>query len=133
MGGKRNRFQLNFRNHRKIVVIDGKSAFVGGHNIGDEYLLKTRKYGHWRDTHVYVEGPAVPGVQLTFISDWFWASRKVLDLPISAVRSAVSYTHLEPTRPLYISYAVFCLKKKKKQTQLNIRSRCMSQNKQALR
>lgn len=85
--GKRNRFQLNFRNHRKIVVIDGKSAFVGGHNIGDEYMLKTRKYGQWRDTHVYVEGPAVPGVQLTFISDWFWASRKVLDLPISAVKS----------------------------------------------
>ncbi|MDY0133227.1 MAG: cardiolipin synthase [Desulforegulaceae bacterium] len=78
--GKRNRFQLNFRNHRKIVVIDGKSAFVGGHNVGKEYVQKTRKYGEWRDTHVYIEGPSVLGIQLTFISDWFWASRKVLEL-----------------------------------------------------
>jgi len=82
--GKRNRFQLNFRNHRKIVVIDGKSAFVGGHNIGDEYVRKTRKYGEWRDTHIYAEGPSVLGIQLTFISDWFWASRKVLDFPVNA-------------------------------------------------
>lgn len=85
--GKRNRFQLNFRNHRKVVVIDGKSAFVGGHNIGDEYVFKTKKYGYWRDTHVYVEGPSVLGIQLTFVSDWFWASRKVLELPIKAIKS----------------------------------------------
>lgn len=86
--GKRNRFQVNFRNHRKIVVIDGKKAFVGGHNIGDEYVKRTKKYKDWRDTHVYIEGPCVPGIQLTFISDWFWATRKVLDLPVESFRSS---------------------------------------------
>lgn len=78
--GRRNRFQLNFRNHRKIVIVDGKYGFVGGHNIGDEYIGKSRKYGYWRDTHVLVEGPCVIGIQLIFASDWFWAARKNLDL-----------------------------------------------------
>ncbi|MFP4445625.1 MAG: cardiolipin synthase [Desulfosudaceae bacterium] len=78
--GRRNRFQLNFRNHRKIVVIDGRIGFVGGHNIGDEYLGTTRKYGTWRDSHVMVEGPAVLGIQLTFNGDWFWATREKLEI-----------------------------------------------------
>lgn len=78
--GRRNRFQLNFRNHRKIVVIDGRIGFVGGHNIGDEYLDVTRKYGTWRDSHVMVEGPAVLGIQLTFNGDWFWATREKLEI-----------------------------------------------------
>lgn len=75
-----NRFQINFRNHRKIVVIDGKTGFVGGHNIGDEYLGRKRKYGAWRDTHVMVEGPSVLGLQIAFSADWFWAVRKKLDI-----------------------------------------------------
>lgn len=73
--GWRNRLQLNFRNHRKIVVADGKLAFVGGHNVGDEYLGKDPRLGHWRDTHVRIEGPAVALVQLTFLEDWYWATR----------------------------------------------------------
>jgi cardiolipin synthase len=65
--GHRNRFQLNFRNHRKIVVVDGHEAWIGGHNVGDEYLGKDPKFGHWRDTHVRLEGPAVIGAQKTGI------------------------------------------------------------------
>ena len=61
--GKTNRFQLNFRNHRKIVIVDGKVAWVGGHNVGDEYIGKNTKLGAWRDTHVKIEGPAVQAIQ----------------------------------------------------------------------
>lgn len=71
--GPRNRFQLNFRNHRKIVVVDGKTAFVGGHNVGDEYLGLDPKFGLWRDTHCKMTGPAVLAAQLSFASDWNWA------------------------------------------------------------
>jgi len=72
--GWKNRFQLNFRNHRKIVVIDGKRAFVGGLNVGDEYMGRSEKFGPWRDTHMEIVGPAVSGVQLAFAEDWHWSS-----------------------------------------------------------
>ena len=78
--GKTNRFQLNFRNHRKIVVIDGKTAYVGGHNVGDEYVSKKPKFGAWRDTHVKVEGPIVKAIQFCFIEDWYWAKTSIPDL-----------------------------------------------------
>jgi cardiolipin synthase len=78
--GKTNRFQLNFRNHRKIVVIDGKIAYVGGHNVGDEYLSKHPKFGKWRDTHVKVEGPIVQAVQASFVQDWYWAKTSIPEL-----------------------------------------------------
>lgn len=71
--GIANRFQLNFRNHRKIVIVDGLVAFVGGHNVGDEYLGRDKKVGPWRDTHVRVEGPVVQCVQVSWIEDWHWA------------------------------------------------------------
>ena len=70
-----NRFQINFRNHRKVVVVDGHTAFVGGHNVGNEYRGHHKRFGHWRDTHLEVEGPATLGVQISFIEDWFWATR----------------------------------------------------------
>lgn len=73
--GWRNRLQLNFRNHRKIVVVDGREAFVGGHNVGDEYMGRNPRLGHWRDTHVRCLGPAVTLVQLSFVEDWYWATR----------------------------------------------------------
>ncbi|WP_462326021.1 cardiolipin synthase [Desulfoplanes sp.] len=75
--GKANRFQINFRNHRKIVVVDGEVAFVGGHNVGDEYVSRHCKFGSWRDTHVRVEGPVVKAVQFTFVEDWYWARGKI--------------------------------------------------------
>jgi cardiolipin synthase len=72
--GSGNRFQLNFRNHRKTVVVDGRIAWVGGHNVGDEYLGRDPAVGHWRDTHIRIEGPAVIGAQLAFGEDWRWAT-----------------------------------------------------------
>src|SRR5260364_77866 len=72
-----NRFQLNFRNHRKIVIVDGKAAFVGGHNIGDEYLGAKPPLSPWRDTHIEVKGPAVIDVQFAFIEDWYWAAQRL--------------------------------------------------------
>ncbi|MFL0196682.1 cardiolipin synthase [Clostridium sp. WILCCON 0269] len=61
--------QINYRNHRKTVVIDGKVGFVGGINIGDEYIGHS-KYGYWRDTHIMVEGDFVFGLQAVFIDDF---------------------------------------------------------------
>lgn len=75
--GKSNRFQLNFRNHRKIVIVDGKTAFVGGHNVGDEYLGKDPAIGQWRDTHVKMTGPVVQCVQISWLEDWNWSVRKI--------------------------------------------------------
>lgn len=72
-----NRFQVNFRNHRKIVVVDGLLGFVGGHNVGDEYLGKKPPLAPWRDTHVAVSGPVVACLQESFAEDWFWASRQL--------------------------------------------------------
>lgn len=71
--GDGNRFRLNFRNHRKVVVVDGDVAFVGGHNVGDEYLGKDPILSPWRDTHVQVSGPVVQFVQVSFVEDWIWA------------------------------------------------------------
>ncbi|MGZ4892324.1 MAG: cardiolipin synthase [Halobacteriota archaeon] len=65
----------NFRNHRKIAVIDGKIGFVGGFNIGDEYLGKVRKWGYWRDAAVRIAGSAVLLCQLRFFFDWNYAAK----------------------------------------------------------
>ncbi len=78
--GRGRPFQVNFRNHRKIVVVDGRKAFVGGHNVGDEYLSRNPKLSPWRDTHVEVAGPAVLGVQLAFLEDWFWMTHQAPSL-----------------------------------------------------
>lgn len=72
--GDANRFQLNFRNHRKIVIVDGHTAFVGGHNVGDEYLGKDASVGPWRDTHLKAQGPVVQCVQVAWFEDWNWAT-----------------------------------------------------------
>lgn len=69
-----NRTRLNFRNHRKIVVVDGKEAFVGGHNVGDEYVGKHPTLTPWRDTHVAVRGPVVLEAQVAFAEDWRWTT-----------------------------------------------------------
>ena len=78
--GKTNHFQLNFRNHRKIVVIDGDTAYVGGHNVGDAYLSRHPRFGLWRDTHVKIEGPITKAIQFCFIEDWHWATSQLPDL-----------------------------------------------------
>jgi len=67
-------FKINFRNHRKLAIIDGKIGYIGGFNIGDEYLGKDAKFGYWRDTHLRVVGDAVKSMQTRFILDWNQAS-----------------------------------------------------------
>lgn len=70
--GPKRRFHLNFRNHRKTVVVDGRIGFTGGLNIGDEYLGRDPDWGPWRDTHLQLQGPAVQQLQLSFVEDWQW-------------------------------------------------------------
>ena len=72
------KYQLNFRNHRKLVVVDGKTGFIGGLNIGDEYLGNDETFTPWRDTHLRAVGPVVQQMQLSFSGDWFWASREMV-------------------------------------------------------
>ncbi|QTN31367.1 cardiolipin synthase [Akkermansiaceae bacterium] len=94
------RLQLNFRNHRKIVVIDGKTAFIGGLNVGDEYLGRNKKFGAWRDTHLMMRGPAVEAVQLVFLEDWFWACDRVPELEWAGEgRDADQIAAVIPTGP----------------------------------
>lgn len=70
--------RVNYRNHRKIVVIDGKTAYVGGFNIGKEYIGLDDKFGYWRDTHLRVTGSAVTSLQMRFALDWNFASKENL-------------------------------------------------------
>jgi len=73
IGGK-----LNYRNHRKIVVIDGYIGYTGGINIGDEYMGRSKKFGYWRDTHIRIEGTSVYMLQMTFLIDWYYNTKQVL-------------------------------------------------------
>ncbi len=66
--------RLNYRNHRKIVIVDGRIGYIGGFNVGDEYLGLSQKFGYWRDTHLRIEGSAVHPLQTRFILDWTQAS-----------------------------------------------------------
>lgn len=68
--------RINYRNHRKIVVIDGKIGYVGGFNIAREYIGKDEKFGYWRDTHMRIAGSAVSSLQGRFILDWNYAARE---------------------------------------------------------
>ncbi len=72
--------RVNYRNHRKIVVIDGRIGFVGGFNIGREYLGKVKKFGYWRDTHICIEGSAVTSLAVRFVLDWNYAAKENLFL-----------------------------------------------------
>jgi cardiolipin synthase len=71
--------RLNYRNHRKVVVMDGKEAWVGGINVGDEYMGRSKRFGRWRDTHVRVAGPAALAAALAFREDWQWATGGVIE------------------------------------------------------
>lgn len=75
--GRGNRFQINFRNHRKTVICDGRCALIGGLNVGDEYMGLDPELGDYRDTHVRIDGPAALAAQLAWIEDWHWATRSV--------------------------------------------------------
>ncbi|MDL2231718.1 cardiolipin synthase [Porphyromonadaceae bacterium OttesenSCG-928-L07] len=70
--------KANYRNHRKIVVIDGDVAFVGGLNFADRYLKGVPGIGIWRDTHLRVRGEAVTSLQIVFLIDWYFVRQEVL-------------------------------------------------------
>lgn len=78
--GLKHQFQLNFRNHRKILVVDGAYGWLGGFNIGVEYLGQHPRHGPWRDTHLKLTGPSVLGLQEAFWEDWHWATGEVINL-----------------------------------------------------
>ncbi len=96
----RNRFQVNFRNHRKILIVDGKIAFTGGYNVSNEYLGRTDKYGYWRDTHIRLSGPAVLGVQAAFVEDWYWVTGEAITVNWSpAIAAEDKVMMVVPTGP----------------------------------
>lgn len=69
--------RVNYRNHRKVVIIDGKVGFVGGMNVADRYI-KGINSGIWRDSHIKIEGKAVAGLQTSFLIDWYSSRREFL-------------------------------------------------------
>ena len=118
----RRRLRVNLRNHRKIIVIDGRIAFTGGMNVGDEYLGKG-PLGHWRDTMLEIEGPAVASLQATFAEDWNFASGETLsadaykppklppgDVQIQVIQSGPDYD-LKSIREIYFAAALKARKK----------------------
>lgn len=76
---KKGKLQINFRNHRKIIVVDGEVAFLGGLNIGDEYRGLKKRFGPWRDTAVKIEGPSVIAAQLAAAKDWYCIHEKPIN------------------------------------------------------
>lgn len=70
---------LNLRDHRKIVVIDGKVGYTGGTNLADEYINEKRTHGYWKDTGIRVEGSAVDNLTLAFLSQWKFIVDKPVD------------------------------------------------------
>jgi cardiolipin synthase len=72
--------KINFRNHRKLVIVDGKVGFTGGLNVADRYVYGN-SLGTWRDTFVRLEGSIVEGLQLLFMVDWFFVDRKLIEGP----------------------------------------------------
>ncbi|NKJ51327.1 cardiolipin synthase [Burkholderia sp. SG-MS1] len=88
-----NRLQLNFRNHRKIVSVDGERAFVGGHNVGVEYLGGRAPLSPWRDTHIEVRGPAVASIQFVFTEDWHWATQQLPEFDMPAATPGAPAGH----------------------------------------
>lgn len=74
----RMQLRANYRNHRKIAIIDGEIGYVGGFNIGKEYIGLDPKFGHWRDTHLRITGGAVTALTIRYIQDWNYAARENL-------------------------------------------------------
>ena len=92
--------RIQYRNHRKIVIADGKEAWIGGLNVGDEYMGRNKKFGHWRDTHVRFKGPAVLAAGLSFREDWQWATgRELEDFPTSTEVAGDQTMLIMPTGP----------------------------------
>jgi cardiolipin synthase len=92
--------RIQYRNHRKVVVADGKEAWIGGLNVGDEYMGRSKRFGPWRDTHVRLKGPAVLAADLSFREDWQWATGEELTgLPTSTEVAGDQSVLIMPTGP----------------------------------
>jgi cardiolipin synthase len=100
----RKRIQVNLRNHRKILIVDGKVGFTGGLNIGDEYLGKVPRYGFWRDTHLRLQGPMVAALQRVFTEDWDFAYGEPLKGP-AYYPPPPATEHPEAQVPLQVIYS----------------------------
>lgn len=82
--------KVNYRNHRKIVVIDGQVGFIGGMNIADRYIKGVKWGGTWKDAHIMIKGKAVHGLQTAFLVDWYFVDHTLLS-------SAKFFPHIENT------------------------------------
>ena len=91
------RVRFNYRNHRKIMTVDGRLGILGGLNIGNEYLDPTTEHRTWRDLAISIEGDAVIGLEAIFLEDWLASTGEVLDL--SGERASVPH-RFDPRRPL---------------------------------
>lgn len=91
--------RIDYRNHRKICLVDGQEGYVGGFNVGNEYRGLSKKFGRWRDTHLRIQGSALDGLQKRFLMDWRFASHqkdfKVMDEKYFPSRPAVGESGLQ--------------------------------------
>lgn len=86
---------LNYRNHRKIIVVDNTVGFTGGINISDKYLKGDPSLGRWHDTHLKIEGEAVDFLNEVFVTDWYLASGKKVDLSTFSINETKGNTPLQ--------------------------------------
>ena len=86
--------KLNYRNHRKIVVIDHKIAYTGGYNIAKEYIGQKKKFGYWRDTHIRLTGDAVADLNGRFILDWRFTTKEQLQLEAARMAEGETPGHI---------------------------------------
>ncbi|HEY2493137.1 MAG TPA: cardiolipin synthase [Paenibacillus sp.] len=88
--------RINYRNHRKILIVDGKKGFLGGLNVGDDYLGLYPKVGYWRDTHLEIEGDAVYFLQNVFLNDWKLASgERIVDMSLFPAHECVGEEQIQ--------------------------------------
>ncbi|MFN0206906.1 MAG: cardiolipin synthase [Planctomycetota bacterium] len=101
-------YHANLRNHRKILIIDGATAFTGGLNVGDEYgssgirKKRQRKFGPWRDSHLQLRGPAVAALQDVFAEDWYFTTEREIDAASAypeLLTAGDSFVHVLPSGP----------------------------------
>lgn len=97
-------FAMNYRDHRKIVVIDGKVGYTGGINIGDEYINEEKRFGHWHDAAIRLEGDAVWSLTVLFLENWRFATNEKTDYQAYYADYKVS-----ETQGLYIPFGDFPL------------------------
>ena len=86
--------RINYRNHRKILIVDGTIGYVGGINVADKYIHGEEQIGFWRDTHVKLEGDAVHSLQAVFLTDWYFVSQQSINDPRYFPKHSIKEEHL---------------------------------------